>query len=67
MTKTRLPDTPSGLAAAPDGQTYYFTVGTAEGRLVAFDVAAGAFLSEMPAGHHPTAPVVSSKRKRPSG
>jgi len=50
---------PSGLALSPDGQHLYITTGTSAGMVVAFNLKERKVDFRMPAGHTPTAPVLS--------
>jgi len=58
-----LPDPPSGLALAPDGQTLYVTGAAPNGRVHVVNAKTGKVSSSLPAGHTPTAPVVSPDGK----
>jgi YVTN family beta-propeller protein len=58
-----LPEQPTGLALAPDGQLVYVTAGGPEGKVYAVDLKSGKINNTLPAGHTPVAPVVSSDGK----
>ena len=55
-----LPESPSGLTLAPDGQTLYVTAGSPRGIVLAIDPGTGATRVRLPAGHSPLAPVISA-------
>lgn len=50
---------PNGLALSPDGARLYVAAGGANGKVLIVDPAAGKLVGSLPAGHTPTAPVVS--------
>jgi DNA-binding beta-propeller fold protein YncE/mono/diheme cytochrome c family protein len=58
-----LPDSPSGLALAPDGQTLYVTAGVPNGGVHVINLKTGKIEQTLPAKHTPTAPVVSPNGK----
>ena len=58
-----LPDHPTGLALAPDGQLVYVTAGGPEGKVYVIDLKSGKVKDTLPAGHTPVAPVVSPDGK----
>ena len=58
-----LPDSPSGLALAPDGQTLYVTAGGPNGGVHVVNLKTGKIDHTFPAKHTPTAPVVSPDGK----
>lgn len=58
-----LPEQPTGLALAPDGQLVYVTAGGPEGKVYAVDLKSGQIKDTLPAGHTPVAPVISSDGK----
>ncbi len=58
-----LPEQPTGLALAPDGQIVYVTAGGPEGKVYAVDLKSGKVQGTLPAGHTPVAPVISSDGK----
>ena len=58
-----LPDPPSGLALAPDGQTLYVTAGVPNGGVHVVNLKTGKIDHTLPAKHTPTAPVVSPDGK----
>ncbi len=54
-----LPDPPGGLALSPDGQALYVAAGGPNGRIHAVNLKTGTIDYALPAGHTPTAPVLS--------
>jgi len=58
-----LPDPPSGLALALDGQTLYVTAGVPNGGVHVVNLKTGKIDHTLPAKHTPTAPVVSTDGK----
>jgi DNA-binding beta-propeller fold protein YncE len=58
-----LPDPPSGLALAPDGQSLYVTAGVVNGGVHIVNLKTGKIDHTLPAKHTPTAPVVSPDGK----
>jgi YVTN family beta-propeller protein len=58
-----LPEEPTGLALAPDGQLVYVTAGGPEGKVYAVDLNSGKVNDTLPAGHTPVGPVISSDGK----
>ncbi|MFQ6035164.1 MAG: beta-propeller fold lactonase family protein [Sedimentisphaerales bacterium] len=54
-----LPDSPSGLALAPNGLYLYVTSGADEGRVHVVNLQAEKVCCTLPVGHTPTAPVIS--------
>jgi len=58
-----LPEKPSGLALAPDGQSLYVTAGVANGGVHVVNLNTGKIEHTLPAKHTPTAPVLSPDGK----
>ena len=58
-----LPDSPSGLALASDGQTLYVTTGVPNGGVHVVNLKTGRVSGALIAGHTPNAPVVSPDGK----
>ncbi len=58
-----LPESPSGLALAPDGSRLYVTGAAPAGRVHVVDLPAGKVNATLPVGHTPNAPVVSPDGK----
>ena len=58
-----LPEQPTGLALAPDGELVYITAGGPEGKVYVVDLTSGKVQDTLPAGHTPVSPVISSDGK----
>ena len=58
-----LPEEPTGLALAPDGELVYVTADGPEGKVYAVDLQSGKIKDTLPAGHTPVSPVISSDSK----
>jgi DNA-binding beta-propeller fold protein YncE/mono/diheme cytochrome c family protein len=58
-----LPEQPTGLALAPDGELVYVTAGGPDSKVYIVDLKSGKVQDTLPAGHTPVAPVISSDGK----
>ncbi|NLZ03722.1 MAG: hypothetical protein GXY19_00940 [Phycisphaerae bacterium] len=55
-----LPEVPSGVAISANGVSLYVTAGVPDGTVLVIDSQTGAARARIPAGHSPTAPVLST-------
>ena len=58
-----LPAEPSGLALSPDKSLLYVTCASPKGQVKVINLQTGKIIRTLPAGHTPTAPVLSSNAK----